>query len=327
MMPARALAAQGADVHITTTGPMIVWNDKWEGRPGPNHRALGLFEKYDADVIVMQRPGQRWWADIIPFLHEQGIRVVVDVDDRFDAIPENNHAFRGYQGSVVNHEHIDRACQLADAVTTTTRSLLKRYGYGKGFVLPNLVPESYFDVFGLKREKTIGWSGFVGMHPNDLQETRGTIQAAMGDWRFHVIGDGRGVRQALRLDEEPTSTGWLDFSSYAYALAELEVGIVPLERSLFNQGKSALKASEMAALGVPVVMSPTPDNMRLHKLGVGLVADGQGQWRRLVSKLVNSEAMRTELSESGRAIMETQTYERHCERWLDVWTGKMEAAA
>jgi hypothetical protein len=146
-------------------------------------------------------------------------------------------------------------------------------------------------------------------------------------WRFHVVGSAEGVACRLGLDEAPTETGKLAFGYWALRVAQLEVGIVPLADSVFNRSKSALKASEMAAVGVPVVMSPTPDNRRLHALGVGLVAASRNQWRRHLSSLLSSPERRAELAGRGREVMATQTYEAHCGRWLEAWTGDMRRKA
>lgn len=294
---------------------------------------LGLAGPVDADVVVMQRPARMHWAEIIPHLKAQGVRVVVDVDDLFDSIPKGNVAARDFKAGgrypSVAFSWIDEACKLADAVTCTTPLLLKRYGHGHGVILPNLVPESYLSIEPpFKWRQLIGWSGIVGTHPDDLEVTAGAIQASMrSEWEFHTIGPVDGVQKALRLRDEPSSTGYLAFESWAPALAELDVGIVPLSSSLFNEAKSALKASEMAAVGVPVVMSPTPDNCRLNALGVGLVADSRSQWQRLVSKLMGSEEFRADVAGRGREVMKTQVYERHADRWLEAWTEKVSVSA
>lgn len=333
IFPARALLAQGADVRIDRTGPVCEWSQDWSrlSRP-PSTAHIVKVRPYDADVVVIQRPARQHWTEMIPHLQAQGIRVVVDVDDLFDSIPKGNRAWQDYQSGgrypAVAHSWIDEACKVADVVTCTTPLLLKRYGYGHGIVIPNLVPESYLSIDSFHYRNTVGWSGIVGTHTGDLELTDGAVaQAIRGDWEFHTIGPVDGVQSALKLDVEPSATGYLAFESWAPAVAELDIGIVPLGPSLFNEAKSALKASEFAAVGVPVVMSPTPDNLRLHRLGVGLVAESRGQWNRLISKLIGSDDFRAEIAGRGREVMATQTYEAHAGRWLDAWQGQAQEMA
>ncbi|HEX3539643.1 MAG TPA: glycosyltransferase [Acidimicrobiales bacterium] len=331
ILPAQALQQQGADVHIDTVGPVVNWDRKWPGAddglpPGPDVQYVSLAQPVEADVVVIQRPGRRWWADMIPDLHKQGVRVVVDVDDLFDGLSKSHVGHGSYRQTHVHHEWIDRACQQADLVTATTAPLISRYGHGHGILLPNLVPAAYLAMSVPERPNTIGWSGVVGTHPGDLQTTEGTVQQVLArtGWTFHTIGPVEGVQQALRLREKPSATGWVMFDDYPYALAELQVGIVPLEDSAFNHAKSCLKAMEMAALGVPVVMSPTPDNLRLHRAGVGMLASSRGQWARTLGRLCASRDARTDLAGEGRRVMADLTYETHCDRWWDTWTAPIE---
>lgn len=327
--PATALINEGADVVIDWRGPTVLWDRPWDVAPGPTHRAMGLAEPYPADVVVMQRCSRRWWSDLIPHLQAQGTKVVVDVDDLMDDIDRRNIAYADQHGTHVNHQWADLACKLADLVTCTTPPLMRRYGHGHGVVLPNLVPEAYANIYGLKQPETIGWAGFVETHPGDLQATEGAVAevAKQSGWGVHVIGTGAGVRRDLRLDAEPSTKGPVEFRDYSFALAELEVGIVPLADTPFNRAKSCLKAAEMAALGVPVVMSPTPDNVRLHRLGVGVLADSRSQWRRQLGRLVKDAAWRYELAERGREVMADQTYEQKASMWWDAWNKQAEEAA
>jgi hypothetical protein len=250
---------------------------------------------------------------------------VVDVDDRFDAVRKDHIGYRDQQGDVVNHRYVDAACRLADVVTVTTPALLERYGYGHGVVLPNLVPSYYLDIVGMKRPQTLGWSGVVGTHPGDLAATQGGVAQALANtgWSFFMVGPGNGVSQALGLGSAPMeATGFLSFEEYCWALAEMEVGIVPLEDNLFNQAKSCLKMLEMAALGVPVLASPTPDNVRLHRLGIGQLVDSRGQWYRQAKRLMASEQLRVDMAEKSREVVATLTYELGAEAWLDAWEGR-----
>lgn len=327
--PAQALIAQGADVVIDTVGPTVAWDRPWRDAPSPTHKVLGFAKRYEADVVVMQRPARRWWADFIPHFQAQGTKVVVDVDDLVDDIHKRNQAYDAHRQDHLNYNWVDEACRLADVVTCTTPALLRRYGHGHGVVLPNLVPESHFTIYGLKHPETVGWAGFVGTHPGDLRVTDGSVGAVIqsSGWGFHVIGDGEQVATDLHLPSEPSVTGRVEFRDYAYEVARLEVGIVPLMDSAFNRAKSCLKAAEMSSLGVAVVMSSTPDNVRLNKLGVGVLADSRGQWRRQLGRLVSDASWRYELADKGREAMRSLTYEAHCGRWLEAWSGQAQAVA
>ena len=205
---------------------------------------------------------------------------MVDIDDRFDRIKLDNIAYRYFndQGRQdFGWEHIDRACRLADLVTTSTPALAQRFGYGHAEVLPNLVPDRYLNINTPKEQHSIGWSGTLETHYGDLQATEGAVGTVLRDckpWNMVIIGPPDGIGQALRLPPNTYigSTGWVQFHNYAHHLSQVMVGIVPLMDCVFNDSKSCLKLAEMASLGIAVIASPTPDNVRLHNLGVGVLA-------------------------------------------------------
>lgn len=347
--PARVLADQGADVECTRT---LAWrfSRTADGRP---HK---LVDEVDADVVVFQRPLARRKLDMIRALQAAGVAVVVELDDDFGAIHRRNGAWadahpewmtlaeaaeRGIAASERltrgNHQWVReagtvswssntwlrKACATADLVTVTTPALAERYApHGRVAVLPNLVPERYLSITAAPHDGVVvGWGGSVNTHPDDLETTEGAVAAAVVDTdaRFHVVGTGVGVRTALGLADEPTATGWVELADWPHALAALDVGIVPLADSRFDEAKSALKMLEMAAVGVPSVVSPTPDNVRMYKHGLGLLAFTPAEWEQQVSRLIRNETERLALAEHGREVMARFTYERHAERWLDAW--------
>lgn len=326
--PAQVLERQGADVEVSMNGPTIGWDRQWfGGGPPVEARAVTLAEKPDADVVVIQRPGRAHWTEVIPLLQAAGVRVVVDVDDDFDAIPAGNVARDDYDPQRRprhNRDWIRRACELADLVTVSTPHLAGVYGrHGRVAILPNLVPESYLTITApAPLEQTIGWSGSVDTHPGDL-ETVGTavrdVLAEHPDWHVHVVGTGTGVARRLRLPAVGAVGQWLPFVDYPRALARLAVGIVPLHRSRFNRGKSCLKLAELSAVGVPTVAAPIPDNQRLHAHGVGLLADGPTQWREQLDRLAGSAELRADVAGRSREAMATLTYEQWADLWWVAW--------
>jgi hypothetical protein len=325
LMPARPLIAQGADVVINQRGPVVLWSRKWEGLEPPSDvKVIGLAQRPETDVFVIQRPARRWWADLIPMLQKVGIKVVVDIDDLFDSLDKDHvgrRAFDPTHSAIHNHTWIDLACQRADTVTCTTPVLLERYGYGHGIILPNLIPERYLSVDVEKRFATLGWSGTVETHPADLQVTRGAVGEALDatGWGFHHIGTGKGIKEALGLSIEPSHTGWVPFAEYPERMAELSLGIVPLADTKFNAAKSALKMIEWASLGVPTLGTATPDNVRVQKLGIGAVVKHPGQWSRSLNRMIKDREYRSHVAGKGREVMSGLTYERKCHMWASAW--------
>ncbi len=308
--------------------PRLRWDCEFDSdheAPPADARVLGLAEA-PPDVVVTHAPYQRWALDALVHLQKAGVRVVVDVDDLYDDARLRNDLEGSHRGLAM----ADEACRMADIVTASTPVLARRFGFGHSVVLPNLVPEYYLTIDPKERRNEIGWTGAASYHPGDLESTNGAVGRVLAvhdEWRMGVLGEkpenAPQIKAALGLRSEPALQGFVDLQEYPHRMAEFGVGIVPLADNSFNRAKSALKLSQFAALGVPVVASPTPDNRRVHNLGVGMLAQSPSQWRRKLNLLVGNEDARAELAGKGRDVMATQTYESHCGRWWEAWTGEV----
>lgn len=272
----------------------------------------------DADVAVFARPTRWTLVEAIRCLQARGVAVVVDMDDDFTAIDPQNTAWAATR-TVEDWKAASEACRIADLVTVTTAALAKRYApHGRYAVLPNYIPKTYLDITSDRDGESVGWAGSVSTHPNDLQVTRGAVATAIRETgaRFLVVGDGAKVRTNLGLDTPPLTTGIVSLEDYPCAVARFDVGIVPLADSPFNQAKSALKLLEYSALGIPAVVSPTPDNLRL---GAGVAARKPRDWRHELVRLLTDTSYRTDMTQADREIAEANTIEGNGWRWAEAW--------
>lgn len=282
----------------------------------------------DADVVVLQRVVHADRVELIRALQDLGIAVVVEIDDDLHAIHRRNPAWapmNPLNDPKINRDHLMRACELADMVTVSTPALARRYArHGRFTILPNFVPARYCDIVRYPHDgTTIGWSGSVATHPGDLDVTGGGVAHAIRDTgaELLVVGTGKGVADALRHDGPIRSTSWVDIDVYPQQLAMLDVGVVPLARSAFNDAKSWLKGLEMAAVGVPFVASPTEPYRAFHNLGFGFLADTVDEWRWQVGELARNVQRRVDLCGLYRSrVRSAFTIEQQSERWVDAWT-------
>jgi glycosyltransferase involved in cell wall biosynthesis len=332
--PAAALIDQGADITVIggeapadrqIMATMMVDSDG-------AHRAVSV-RRPDCDVVVLQRPLSDVLASSIPLLQAQGVRVVVEVDDDFESISPANISWAAVHPRLSprrNWRHLRAACAAADLVVVSTPALAARYGrHGRVVVVPNLIPASYLDVYAEPHDEVfVGWSGSLDTHPTDLQECGPGVTRALRSTgaRFAVVGTGKGVQRALGLDEPPVACGWVPFADYPHRLAEIDAGIVPLQRSPFNEAKSWLKGLEMSAVGVPWVATPTGPYRQLHALGAGTLAEKPRDWERALRQLIESAEMRTHVAVCGQLAAEGLTIEAHADRWWDAWSSVVNTA-
>jgi glycosyltransferase involved in cell wall biosynthesis len=291
--------------------------------------ALQGLDPRDADVVIMQRIGTPAMFALMRWFQDRGTAVVLDADDALWSIHHDNVAWKAWNNQTQHWRWMDAAAREADLVTVTTQRLADRYGkHGRIEVLPNRVPVG---VTQLREPDTeprplrFGWTGYVGTHPTDLHVigTAASRIMAETDTECLIIGDGQGILSAWELREHAarvTATGSLPIEQYFDALNRLDVGLIPLEDSLFNRCKSGLKAAELAAAGVPVVASPTPAHTALAREGFPLLtAEKSREWYEQTRQLLTVPDLRAELAEKAHQAACTHTLENHIERWAGAW--------
>lgn len=285
----------------------------------------------DYDVMIFQRVTHRYLAQAIPFIRAKGIAVVVDIDDDLEAIHPSNPAWktlhpRNVSSDVIAHHSwkwARVACESATLVTVSSEALLRRYApSGHGVVINNYVPETYLTI-PHPSSTTIGWAGSLHSHPNDVPKLGGSIaQLTRQGHKFKVIGPGRGLREALRLPSEPDATGPVALDEWPLALAQLGIGLAPLDHTTrFNAAKSWLKPVEYASVGVIPIMSPSPEYRRIHRRGIGLLAERPSDWVRQIKRLVADDVLRDELAVKMRQVVRDElTVQANGHRWEKAWT-------
>lgn len=295
---------------------------------------IDVLDPPDADVIVFQRVLRRTTYELMRVLQQKHDKaVVLEIDDDFHAVPPF-HPTRDIVDPIkspdINREWLMRAAQIADLVTVSTPALAQRYGaHGRVVVLPNYVPRSYLDLQQQHHKGIwVGWSGSTVTHVGDLNVTKGGVATAIEDCNaeLHIIGQADGIADGLGTTKRFRTTGWVGLDKYPRALAQLDIAIAPLKNNTFNKSKSWLKPVEAAAVGVPTVMSPVDEYVRLHKdYGLGIIAENANDWYSLIARLIKEPALRDEMAASGREVVrEHLTIEDNAWKWEEAWALALE---
>lgn len=327
--PAQLLAAAGHDVEIRPPE-----NRGLKLRIGPGDHVDDVLDVDGVDVIVFQRLTHQWMAEAVPLLRAKGIAVVVDVDDDLTTVHPRNPAYESmhprFAGrmdpatrQVRRHswQHLAAACREATLVTVSTPALLERYArHGRGHVLYNHLPDSYYGIPHTD-SAVIGWPAALASHPDDPSAVGGAVARLVGEGAdFRVVGDPTATGAAFGLPFDPPGRTGVGIDGWPAAVAgDIGVGIAPLADTKFNAAKSWLKPLEMSALGVPWVASPRAEYVRLHEHGAGVLADTPRRWYRELRRLVDSEPLRTERAEAGRAVAEELRLSANAWRWAEAW--------
>jgi hypothetical protein len=282
------------------------------------------------DVLWIQLITSDVLTEIARQAQSQGVRIVYDLDDRLDAIPDENQAKTVY-GTPEKQAEIDAMIRVADMVTVTTEPLaahLRRKYPGKLVrILPNMVTANVAP----RRQPPnpafvrILWAGSA-THKRDLAIIAPAIGTLLreraGKVRFTLFGER--LPEALKdcydlIDLKRP----VDFADYHDALAECaaDFGIVPLEANEFNTGKSGLKGLEYASAAYPLLCSPAAEYPALVEAGfpVELVADGD--WLPALRRMV--DRTHDERTALGAAALDWVCRNRcmgknHADQWADA---------
>lgn len=317
--PGQALKAQGKPVGVKQKPPEVILDER--------SRKLFGISLGNSDVIVIQRPASYQIQEMIPLVHEQGKKVVIDMDDSLSLIHPRNPAFPKYDPRISharNWIHAAKACDMADLVTVTSQVLAEEYGkHGRVSVIPNHIPESYLKVQRKSNDvPVVGWAGWTQMHCDDLFVTRGMINQALIDTgaKFAGYGDLDIFQQlGIRNRHPHESWGFTNILDYPKTLVGFDIGLVPLAKNAFNEGKSWLKGLEYASLGIVPIVTPIGDYHNLIDLGAAIPANTPKEWYDRTKELILDHEMRQELSEKVRNIAAEWTIEGNTHKWWNAW--------
>lgn len=322
--PSEQLKLQGVDVTVVEPGSRdvgfvgVMNND--------NTEMINVQIPEDADVMVFQRVSHRHIAQAVRLIRAKGVAVVVELDDDLSCIDPRNPAFELLQpgGSQPDHSwhNLMAACKDATMVVTSTPALQKRFAsHGRGAVFENYI---HARLLGIPRvdHDVIGWAGSVHSHPGDLQVMGSSVNRLAQDGaQFMNIGNGIGVREVWSLPETAPlhCTGATGVHEWPDYVAKLGIGVAPLADTKFNAAKSWLKMAEMAAVGVPCVVSPRAEYLRLYAQGIGIKAEKPNQWYNALNDLRKDASLREEVSAAGRAVMGGFTIEGNAWKLAEIW--------
>lgn len=370
--PAEAVRAKyEGDVDVLIAGQddermapiTIKWDQEWDPTehvmPPAWVNVLGVKERPELDVMVIQRPLHKQYAQLIPHLRKLGVAVIIDLDDNFDRIDRSNAAWfpcepywqhksqvdlypkrpridkqsvdgqwfhTPYDSGASNRMWLRRAVSGANGIIVSTPDLAAHYRKLNDNirVVRNRVPAHYIGLHD-KCEKRdtqwVGWTGSVATHPEDLRELGSSVRDVrdVPGWELHVVGTGVGVEAELQTPVDH-STQWVPIDRYPYEFAQLDVALCPLASSAFNESKSYLKMLEAMAVGAVPLVSPSSEYRYLaRETGEFPICVRPRQWSGKLRKLLTDATFQEEQRQLGYIIAASKTYETAADEWVAAW--------
>jgi glycosyltransferase involved in cell wall biosynthesis len=146
----------------------------------------------------------------------------------------------------------------------------------------------------------IGWTGshstlkYLDLIKEVLEELEGEF-----DFEFLVICDKKPDWKIKSLRFLP----WNE-ASEVRDLLEINIGIMPLEKDAWSEGKCGFKLIQYLALGIPAVATPVGVNSQIIVPGEnGYLCETPSEWKSALITLLRQTSLRQMMGEAGRVKM------------------------
>jgi glycosyltransferase involved in cell wall biosynthesis len=282
------------------------------------------------DVIVFQRFMHRDAAQLFERAMSDSQVIINDCDDQFWNLPKSNIAYHSTHPDThpdFNRDHYRRAIAASSAITVTTPEMareLERLG-PPVFLCRNSIDLDRWYPHDPGVNGSCGWIGGVAWRAHDLDVLRPVLPDFLSDFDISFYHGGNSqdpsVKRAwdlIGIDPEKIKCISADLCpiwEYPKLFEPLNISLIPLEDHRFNWAKSALKALESSAAGIPYIASDLPEQRWFTEDGgMGRLAKNwkPQTWRRHLDELLDPDVRR----EEGAANR------KHAEQWniVDKWT-------
>jgi glycosyltransferase involved in cell wall biosynthesis len=270
------------------------------------------------DMVVHQRQYLPEIFRAAQVLREMtGAKQIYEVDDDFFHIDSSNPVYPIFTNEV--QDNIRKFVAAMDGIIVSTEPLKKVYGAINSniIVVPNAVSPFFVkDIYKTKKDYNndrinIGWTG-SNCHVRDIAVLQSVIDDIL---KMHtnvhfVLGGWTECPQFKNIPEDRiTRLPWTsDMGEYFKNLSTIDIGICPLEESVFNDSKSNLKYIELASLGIPVVASsvyPYANTIQDGKTGILVQTTGKmyKHWMSELNELIMNPLKRQAIGINARALV------------------------
>jgi glycosyltransferase involved in cell wall biosynthesis len=273
------------------------------------------------DAVICCRPG----SSMIEWLncaYAAGTRVVIDLDDDFNATPKHNPAYQ-YTGAG-NPTYLNELKKVlhhpGTVVTYASPILADRYK-ADGIVVPNCWDDENpnWKSKKLKRKTVnIGFSG-TSTHREDFNICERAVKSVMErypDTRLVISGDDQIYERFTILPESRRMfIPGVPYDDYPLVYRYIDILLVPLRDTHFNRAKSDIKLLEAGATHTSWLASDLPF-YRNWGVGGSLVADGD--WEQQLTFLIENKGIRALNAEQGYEKATYRAGSLVCQKWVEI---------
>lgn len=291
---------------------------------------LSVPEVEDYDIIVGQRlaqgPATALWLRLA---REDKHKLVYELDDDFWHIdPTSPVVYEAYQPHILRN--MEACISHAHMVTVTTPHLAEVVSKFNPnvVILSNYIPQ---DLLTLEPDLSvvkyndgdkvrIGWGG-SSTHQMDFDFARDQlIRVLRRNPNALMYFLGAHYPDRFPAGQVRTARWSEDVWDYYNMLTAFDIGIAPLRPHAFNRSKSAIKALEYAALGIPAVVSAEPSYVDFVHHGLtGFLVTHEHEWGKYLGELISNPDLRDAMGRKARDHAAGWTIEGNAYRWSEAY--------
>jgi len=287
----------------------------------------------DSDLVFMKNishpGGLAWFAGACDFYNKP---LIVDMDDNYlavDDLHEKRDYFKETAIANITHKELFKA---ATAMTVSTEPLVDVY---KEFNTNVHVLHNYNDANDWKYKRfkrpdgkiVIGWAGSQ-THEADFHVIEPVIRAIWKKYGKKVIFAICGGLPVHLTDGLPHGSyavfsGTRTMRDYPARLASwgFDIGLAPLKKSVFNDGKGHGKWMEYAMYDIPLVATNYGPYARVvENERTGLLVDSTEEWVDAISWLVEDEELRMRIGKAAKSdVKKRWQWSSNSWRWDEIF--------
>jgi glycosyltransferase involved in cell wall biosynthesis len=224
---------------------------------------------------------------------------------------------------------VDRTLSLADGVITsgnTLRDYASKHT-NKVFVVPMSVETDKFRPIDVEDQKqpVIGWVGngpdyreYLALLLEPLEQLASEfdfkffLTSARNDDKVHALFDGSPFKTDIR--------DWVPQEDLVTEMNRIDIGVVPLSKTGWSEGKSPIKILEFGACGIPVVVSAVGDARQMVENGEdGFLIEEKREWYERLPQLLSDQNLRNKMAKKSRKkVIDRFSYQTNARRLAKI---------
>jgi glycosyltransferase involved in cell wall biosynthesis len=104
-------------------------------------------------------------------------------------------------------------------------------------------------------------------------------------------------------------------------LAKINIGVMPLKKDIWSEGKCGFKGLQYMALEIPTIMSPVGVNSTIVQNGIsGFLVETEEEWYEVLEKLILDRSLSIQIGKAGkRRIDEAYSVLANQEKYLNLF--------